>query len=227
LRFLIVTADDFGYSSGINKGIIDGHNKGIITSTSVMVDGIAGSEAGALMDLKDLSVGLHLVLKDFNHIENELSRQIEKFKAITGRGPDHIDTHKMLPTDNKRLQQVLTGYSRREKTPVRSLGFAKFIDSFFGFNVDGSGELNEQNVSLAALKSAVDEATDEYNELMCHAGYSDDYLRKNSSYNDTRQRELETLTNPAIKQYIQSKGLKLSDWNLVRQVSTFELKYKK
>lgn len=39
-RYLIVNADDFGDSYGINKGIIEVIRNGIVTSTSVMVDAL-------------------------------------------------------------------------------------------------------------------------------------------------------------------------------------------
>ena len=44
-RFLIVNADDFGQSSGINRGIITAHEKGIVTSASLMVRWPAAVEA--------------------------------------------------------------------------------------------------------------------------------------------------------------------------------------
>lgn len=33
---LIVNADDFGISAGVNRGILETHNRGIVTSTSLM-----------------------------------------------------------------------------------------------------------------------------------------------------------------------------------------------
>ena len=70
--------------------------------------------------------------------------------------------------------------------------------------------LNKENVSFASLKSAINEATDEYNELMCHPGYSIDYLREASSYNDIRESELQALTSPDIKDYIEQAGFRPS-----------------
>ena len=217
MKYLIINADDFGYSYGINKGIIEAHTMGIVTSTSVMVDAIAAHEAHDLKKLKDLSVGLHLVMTDPTSIDSELERQVEKFVSIVGRKPDHIDTHKSQPDSKEQVKLALSKYAKANKTPVRSLGYAKLIKSFFGLNIDGSGTLNENNVSMQAFQAAVQEATDDYNELMCHVGYSDDYLRKASSYNDIREKELKVLTGTEAREYVNSRGLSLCNWSLVSQ----------
>lgn len=60
---LIVNADDFGIHPLVNKAIIEGHAKGIITSTTVLANGDAFEEALALHEqYKTLGVGAHLAL---------------------------------------------------------------------------------------------------------------------------------------------------------------------
>lgn len=62
-RQLIINGDDFGISSEVNHAIIDAHQRGVLTSTSLMVTGDAFEEAVALAKANpDLAVGLHLVL---------------------------------------------------------------------------------------------------------------------------------------------------------------------
>jgi hopanoid biosynthesis associated protein HpnK len=62
-RQLIINGDDFGFSSGVNRAIIDAHQQGVLTSTSLMVTGNAFEEAVALAQANpNLAVGLHLVL---------------------------------------------------------------------------------------------------------------------------------------------------------------------
>ncbi len=46
-RYLIVNADDFGLSFGVNQGIIEAFEHGIVTSTSLMVNWIGAAEAAA------------------------------------------------------------------------------------------------------------------------------------------------------------------------------------
>jgi len=62
-RRLIVAADDFGLSPGVNAGILRAHREGILTETSLMVRGAAAGEAIALARATPtLGVGLHLTL---------------------------------------------------------------------------------------------------------------------------------------------------------------------
>ncbi|MBW4695151.1 MAG: hopanoid biosynthesis-associated protein HpnK [Lyngbya sp. HA4199-MV5] len=62
-RQLIINGDDFGFSSGVNRAIIDAHRRGVLTSTSLMVTGAAFEEAVTLAKAHPtLAVGLHLVL---------------------------------------------------------------------------------------------------------------------------------------------------------------------
>ena len=201
-KYLIVNADDFGYSYSINKGIIEAHTNGVVTSTSVMVDAIAAEEAIALTKFPDLSIGLHFEVKEVVNVKAELERQIDKFVAIVGKSPDHIDTHKRHTTDEG-IKEVLEEYAKTHDIPIRNFS-AKHISSF-GINSDDG--------SVAQLKRSIDEATEEYNELMTHAGYSDDYLREHSSYSDLREDELKSICSPEIKQYIKEKGLILTNWS--------------
>ena len=65
MKYLIVNADDFGQTSGINRGIVEAHLYGIVTSTSLMVDQPGAEEAARLAaGLDNLSVGLHASITD-------------------------------------------------------------------------------------------------------------------------------------------------------------------
>jgi hopanoid biosynthesis associated protein HpnK len=65
VKRVIVTGDDFGRSSDVNRAIVEAHERGILTSASLMVAGDATDEAVALARSHPrLAVGLHLVLVD-------------------------------------------------------------------------------------------------------------------------------------------------------------------
>ncbi len=60
-RVLIVHADDFGLSSGVNAGIVRAHREGILTSASVLANAPAFAEAARLAgENPALGIGLHL-----------------------------------------------------------------------------------------------------------------------------------------------------------------------
>lgn len=62
-RWVVINADDFGLSPSVNRAIIQAHQRGVLTSTSLMVTGDAFEEAVALAKANpNLAVGLHLVL---------------------------------------------------------------------------------------------------------------------------------------------------------------------
>jgi hopanoid biosynthesis associated protein HpnK len=62
---LIVNADDFGLTSGVNRAIIELHQAGVLTSTTLMARAAATAEAIALAQANpSLGVGCHLVLVD-------------------------------------------------------------------------------------------------------------------------------------------------------------------
>src|SRR5437762_2446817 len=96
MRWLIVTADDFGITSGINRGIVQAHRQGVLTSTSLMVDRPACVEAAALArENGTLSVGIHLELDPnaADRVPAELERQCARFVELVGTVPTHADSH--------------------------------------------------------------------------------------------------------------------------------------
>ena len=129
MKQLIVNADDFGRSPGINRGILEAHQRGIVTSTTVMVNQPAAAPGleRALAEAPDLGIGLHVTLTagrpvsmpetvrslltdegEFVHISawparmsqfepahlrREVTAQVDRFLALAGRPPDHLDSH--------------------------------------------------------------------------------------------------------------------------------------
>ena len=65
MRRLIINADDFGLTHGVNRAIAESHARGVVTSTTLMANSDAFEEAVLIAKLnKDWSVGCHLVLVD-------------------------------------------------------------------------------------------------------------------------------------------------------------------
>ena len=65
MRRLIVNADDFGLTEGVNRAIVEAHSRGIVTSATLMATGVAFADAVQRANTApQLSVGCHVVLID-------------------------------------------------------------------------------------------------------------------------------------------------------------------
>jgi len=95
---LIFHGDDFGLTSGVNKGIIRAFKEGLLTSTSLMAAGEAAREAIDLAgNTPGLDMGVHLILCD----EQPVLRP-GKLSTIVGPGLS-------FPSRNHVLKAVLCG----------------------------------------------------------------------------------------------------------------------
>src|SRR2546426_4582911 len=65
MKRLIVNADDFGWSEGVNRGIVEAYRNGIVTSATVLANGEAFDGAVRLArQERRVGVGVHLNLSD-------------------------------------------------------------------------------------------------------------------------------------------------------------------
>jgi hopanoid biosynthesis associated protein HpnK len=72
VRRLIVNADDFGFTAGVNRAIVEAHTRGIVTSSTLMANGRAFEDAVHLAKtVPRLSVGCHVVLIDGEPVLDE------------------------------------------------------------------------------------------------------------------------------------------------------------
>lgn len=65
MRRLIINADDFGLTTGVNRAIVEAHERGVVSSATLMANGQAFDEAAKLAGSRPrLGVGCHVVLVD-------------------------------------------------------------------------------------------------------------------------------------------------------------------
>ncbi|HXJ86442.1 MAG TPA: ChbG/HpnK family deacetylase [Candidatus Binatia bacterium] len=82
MRRLIVNADDFGFTSGVNRAIVEAHTQGIVTSSTLMANGRAFPQAVQIAKgLPNLSIGCHVVL-----VDGEPVLEAPKIATITDSG---------------------------------------------------------------------------------------------------------------------------------------------
>lgn len=178
---LIVNADDFGLTPGVNAGILEAHRLGIVTSTTLMVNMSAAEEALHLAtDCPALGVGIHLTLTaghavsaevpslvdragrfwNVRHlaqyarpddIRREFVCQLERFLSF-GRKPTHIDCHHHVHADPMMLPIVLE-LARAYDLPVRNVPDAP------GALADGSAQPAVRHTAFLSTRFYGERAT--------------------------------------------------------------------
>jgi chitin disaccharide deacetylase len=212
VKSLIVNADDFGTSHGVNLGVVEAHRKGILTSASMMVDAAGSAEAGRITTrYPDLGVGLHVVIQpSADAPEAEVERQLQRFTELTGQPPTHIDAHHNVHRDARVLPAFLS-VAERHDLPLRGHCGVRHIATFYG---QWDGESHPEQISPRGFERVVaTEVEDGFNELCCHPGFVDDELV--SSYTAERQSELATLCDPSVAALVSERAIHLATFREV------------
>lgn len=218
-RKLIVNADDFGASPGINRGIVECHRNGILTSASLMVTGVAAEEAAVLSrEHPDLAVGLHWDVvgedeRDFDTgdedaVREELETQLDRFIKLMGRAPTHVDSHRHMHLAAG-VRELFGALVAPLGVPLRGDGSVNFIGGFYGQWEWGVTEL--RHVSVEALRRILRfEVREGWTEISCHPGYPDPAY--SAVYLAEREAEVRTLTDPRLRTIVDALGIRLESY---------------
>jgi predicted glycoside hydrolase/deacetylase ChbG (UPF0249 family) len=219
-RVLVVNADDFGASEGINRGIVEAHERGIVTSASLMVRGPAVAGAVALArEHPELGIGLHWALDaedddvrvdldDAVAVRAELARQLDAFQDLVGRGPDHVDSHHHVHR-RPDVGPIARELAAPLGVPLREEGDVAYVGGFYAqweWKVTDLHHVSPEFL-IWILRNEVGEG---WTELGCHPGYVSAGFR--SVYLTEREAELATLTDPKVREEVEALGIRLASF---------------
>jgi predicted glycoside hydrolase/deacetylase ChbG (UPF0249 family) len=216
MRFLIINADDFGYSRGITRGIAEAHTRGVLTSTGLMVNTPATEEAVRMSaDLPNLSIGLHvnftneaqrLVEYDDPRVcRDELRRQFDRFVQLMGRMPTHIDSHQHVHRHPGRAPFFLA-LAEEHRIPLRDFCAVFSVGGFYAQWEYGVS--NPDHVSFDVLAHILTKDVPHgITELGCHPGYFDPDFH--CVYHKDREFELQTLCDPRARELLADLDIEL------------------
>jgi predicted glycoside hydrolase/deacetylase ChbG (UPF0249 family) len=223
-KYLIVNADDFGQSEGVNRGIIIAHRRGIVTSASLMVCWPASPEAAAYArEHPSLSLGLHVdlgekvfragewvplytvvPLQDIAAVSEEVSHQLHVFRRLIGRNPSHIDSHQHVHL-REPVRTVLVDLARQLGIPLRHCcPSVCYRGSFYGQTAEGAPLPNV--ISVNGLIDILQALPPGCTELGCHPADRDDL---DTMYRSERLQELRVLCDQRVRTAIQTMRIQL------------------
>ncbi len=213
MKYLIVNADDFGASRGINRGIVEAHERGILTSASLMVNARWSGEAAMLSRLLPrLSVGLHVHVAgesnarpaDSRECRAELQRQLRRFEELMDYAPTHLDSHHNVHRDPHWLPHFRE-FAREHHLTLRDDSPIRCFPNFYG---QWDGESHPEHISATSLAHMLTtEVAEGITEFSCHPGYIDPDFA--SSYGVEREVELRCLCDPTIRHVLSEQSIHL------------------
>lgn len=225
-RQLIVNADDFGQSHGVNRGVIQAHERGIVTSASLMVRWPAAVEAAEYAKQHPaLSLGIHIDLgewafrgeewetvysvvstSDRKVVDQEIRRQFDLFRSLIGCKPTHIDSHQHVHHEEP-VRSILSDMARELRIPLRGFSGIRYCGDFYGQTAKGAPCRNE--IAVEALIAILTALPAGITELGCHPGLGSDL---ETMYLHEREQEVTTLCDSRVRQAIASEIILLSSF---------------
>jgi len=223
-RYLIVNADDFGQSPGVNRGIVEAHEQGIVTSASLMVRWPAAAEAAAYGgEHPELSLGLHVDLGEWAYrdetwvplyevvsldeteaITDEITRQVAWFRRLVGKNPSHIDSHQHVHL-REPVRSIVVETARRLGVPLRGCSSKiRYCGDFYGQTAEGSPLPDA--ISIRGLIKVILALPPGVTELGCHPGQGNDLV---TMYGAERAEEVKVLRDPRVRNAIAEMGIHL------------------
>jgi predicted glycoside hydrolase/deacetylase ChbG (UPF0249 family) len=221
-RFLIVNADDLGLSGAVNAGVWTAHTDGIVSSASLMVrQSAAPAAAEEARDHPDLGVGLHVDLGEWIYergewiqaylhcdtddaaaVEAECRAQVERFRALLGRDPDHLDSHQHVH-ESEPAKGVVEALAAELGVPVRNRA-VRYEGGFYGQS--GKGEPFPEGITPEQLGELIEALPPGWTEIGCHPAAGP---VPTSSYDAERQVELAALRDPGVKNLLNVRNVNL------------------
>jgi len=228
MRYLIVNADDFGLSEGVNRGIIEATKRGIVTSASLMVRQPAAAPAGDYARHGGrLSVGLHVDLgewvfrdqewvplysiaatDDAKAVTAEIKNQVSEYRRLVGRDPTHLDSHQHVHRKEP-VRSIMLETARELGVPLRQCtpGIG-YCGDFYGQTA--KGETLPHLLTVENLKAIAAGLPEGITELGCHPGHGEGLA---TCYREERAAELRVLCTPGLREALGGMAIQLCSFD--------------
>jgi chitin disaccharide deacetylase len=165
----------------------------------------------------------HLAELNLAEVRREWTAQIEVFMKAAGRKPTHLDSHHHSSYFSADLFRLMLELAREHDCPIRfpfteisreleetSRSVPGLIQEFHPRRPDVFFvDFYDEGVTTKNLMQILTKVGEGTSELMCHPGYVDEAFSRESSYNRQRERELQILTDPAVREAIRANGIEL------------------
>lgn len=180
MRTLIINGDDFGYSTGVNRGIVQCYEAGVLRSTTALVNMPAWPQAAAyLRDHPGLGTGVHLVFNDGRPVLSP--EQVPTLVDADGyfltddvlleRG-DELDEDDMVLEWRAQIDRFVADTGRQPTHLDNHCAISYMSPEWFGAAIALAGELG-----LSMRMPFGDDLEERVDELAASSGFPPDIAR--------------------------------------------------
>lgn len=135
---------------------------------------------------------------DYDEIYDEWKAQIERYIAVAGHLPTHLDSHHHVHDATPQALEVSKRLAEEYGLALRRYGKYKFVSGFGG-----------SAATVETMTKLLEENMREDIEIMVHPGWCDLELYRMSSYATDRLKELDVLCDPRLMKYIKEHQIEL------------------
>ena len=131
MKQLIVNADDFNLTAGVSRGILEAHARGIVTSTTVLVNLPADEQLFAELGQTTLGVGLHVNLTLAEPITS--ARELQSLVDAEGkfiRDPQHVARSVRPEEAEREIRAQYEAFIKRFGVPPTHLDSHHHVGSY-------------------------------------------------------------------------------------------------
>ena len=174
----------------------------------------------------------NLATINIDQVQIEWDKQIQKFVQLTGKSPDHLDSHHHTSYFTAELFKVMLEFADIHQCFIRrplveggqslpkdfpSELVNQAVDFIPALIAQNSPRMPDsfytsffgQNATLDQLLEITGGLQEGTSEIMCHPGFNNPELEKCSSYNKQRDREREILEDILLRTHLSDLGIKL------------------
>ncbi|MFD1452272.1 MULTISPECIES: chitin disaccharide deacetylase [Oceanobacillus] len=225
-----INADDFGLTKGVTDGIIQAHQNGCVTSTTLMMNGLAtGYAVEKAKENPNLKVGIHLVLTwgfplhpsvpnlvksdgTFKFTSSFRNMETPNLSEIESEWRAQLDAYTatglaLNHIDSHHhvhgwppLKNLVIKLAKEYNVPVRYVDSLSDHPEICWTDTLWTGFYKEGVTDN--LFDVLQKENVQSIEVMTHPGRADDDLRKVSSYTDDREKEIEILNRIEIPDWV-------------------------
>ncbi|MGX4598904.1 chitin disaccharide deacetylase [Faecalimicrobium sp. JNUCC 81] len=238
---LIINADDFGYSEGVNLGIISAYKNGVVSSTTMM-SAMPGFEQGVelLKENPGLGCGVHMTLSCYKPLLKKHKTIVDEngyfYKRITNESLEDMDIDeiyeefcaqidrviqygiKITHLDSHhhvhgllKLNPVIKKILNKYKLPIRG-GFEYNLD--YKKIIPVVDTFYDNNVDYDYFEKNIEELKKyEIADIMTHPAFIDEFLLNSTSYAIPRAKEHKILTSENVKKVLEENDIALVNYS--------------